>query len=65
MTVTTASKVTTQRMILVFWRQNFPIDQLFEHKFKFSQILATPPGKFNIPFELTCAAESPHIPKSA
>jgi len=64
-TIPAPREVATQGMISVGLRQGFTVNQEVEHRSEPGQILAPPPGQFDILLELVGATERPHSPKSA
>ena len=65
MAIPAARKIPTQRMIFKLRRQPIPGNQQIKNRLQLFQILAPPLGQFNVLFELRCAAEGPHKPRSA
>ena len=65
MTITAAREISTQRVILVFRRQRFALNQQIECGPEFRQIFAALFSALDIFLKLGGAAKSPHKPRSA
>lgn len=65
MAIAAAGKIAPQRVILVWRRQLIAGNQQIKNDFEFSQTFTSFASQFDILFELRCAAERSHKPKSA